>query len=177
MNLWNVLPAAPWHYPWFPAILAGTCWVFLALLVVFLIVREWEGVLGCLVYIAILRTILLLWSPTATVLVPPIDPMVEWRLRSREAEQVLARLKADRAMLLVRLAQADDRQRRLLASEMDELNDQIAEVEREKGRLDGVVVGMESRERQQERREMILKVLSDKKRDEAIRGELEVGSG
>ena len=78
-------------------------------------------------------------------------------------------------MLEDQLQEADDRQRRLLASEIAEIDTQIQSVERERDRLEGVVVGMESRSRRDWRKEMVGGLISAERREEAIRGELEVG--
>ncbi len=172
----GILPALPWHYAgWLPAILAGICWGFLVLLMIFLVaVRDREGILGSLLYATILRLLLLFWTPTTTI---PSDPVVEWRHRTSRAEQVLQNLKADREMLEDQLHEAGEPRRRVLASEIDELDAQIAGVERERDRLEGVVGGMESCQRRKERGKMVGGVMSDERREEAIRGGLEVGEG
>ncbi len=177
MSLWNLLPAAPWHYPFIPAILATICWVFLALLVIFVVIKDREGVLGCLTYAMILRLILLFWTPAPPPLGPPSDPVAEWRQRTSQAEQVLRDLKSDREMLQDQLHEADERHRRVLACEIDEIDAQIAQVERERSRLEGVVGGMESCQRRKERGKMVGGVMSDERREEAIRGGLEMGEG
>ncbi len=176
MGFLQLLPALPWHYPgWIPAILAVICWGFLGLLAVFLVaVRDREGILGCLLYLVVLRLLLLFWTPTTTM---PSDPVAEWRHRSGQAEQVLQNLKADREMLQEQFHEADDRHRRVLANEIDEIDHQIAGIERERERLEGVVVGMESHARRTSRGKMVSGVLADKKREEAIRKEVEVGVG
>ncbi len=177
MSLWNLLPAAPWHYPFIPAILATICWVFLALLVIFVVIKDREGVLGCLTYAMILRLILLFWTPAPPPLGPPSDSVTEWRHRTSQAEQVLRDLKSDREMLQDQLQEADERQRKFLATEIEEIDSQIAGVEREKERLEGVVVGMESCQRRKERGKMVGGLISAERREEVIRGELEVGEG
>ena len=176
MGFLHLLPALPWHYPgWIPFILSAICWAFLVLLAIFVIaVRDREGVLGCLLYATILRLLLLFWTPTTTM---PNDPVTKWRHRTSQAEQVLQELKADREMLEDQLHEADDRQRRVLASEIGELDAQIAGVERERDRLEDVVVGMESRARRTSRGEMVGDLISDERREEAIRKEVEAGEG
>ncbi len=179
MGFLHLLPALPWHYAgWIPAILATICWAFLILLVIFLVaIRDREGVLGCLLYATVLRLLLLFWTPTTAPIAPPSDPVAEWRHRTSHAEQILQNLKADRKMLENQLNEADDRHRKFLAAEIDELDAQIASVEREKSRLEGVVSGMESRERRDRRNEMVGGLISAERREEAIRGGLEVGVG
>ncbi len=171
----GILPALPWHYAgWLPAILAGICWGFLVLLAVFVVTKDQEGILGSLLYATILRLLLLFWTPTTTM---PNDPVAEWRHRTSRAEQVLQNLKADREMLEDQLHEADERQRKFLATEIEEIDSQIAGVEREKERLEGVVVGMESCQRRKERKEVVGDLISAERREEAIRGGLEVGEG
>ncbi len=175
MGFLHLLPALPWHYPgWIPFVLSAICWAFLVLLAVFVVTKDQEGILGSLLYATILRLLLLFWTPTTTM---PSDPVAEWRHRTSHAEQILRNLKADREMLQKQLHEADERHRRILASEIDEIDSQIAGIERERERLEGVVVGMESRERRKERGKMVGDLISDERREEAIRGEVEVGEG
>ncbi len=172
----GILPALPWHYPgWIPFVLSAICWAFLVLLMIFLVaIRDREGVQGCLLYATILRLLLLFWTPTTTM---PSNPVAEWRSRSWHAEQVLRDLKSDREMLQDQLQEADERHRKFLACEIDEIDSQIAGVERERSRLEGVVVGMESCQRRKERGKMVGGLISAERREEAIRKEVEVGEG
>ncbi len=176
MGFLHLLPALPWNYPLIPAVLSGFCWVFVLLgatALLFAPVKDKFCVLGpCLLYATTLRLLLLFWTPTTTI---PSDPVAEWQHRTSQAEQVLQDLKADREMLEEQFDEADERHRRVLACEIDEIDAQIVGVERERDRLEGVVVGMESRERRKERGEMVSGLISAERREEAIRGELEVG--
>ncbi len=179
MSLSDLLPALPWHYSWIPAILATICWGFLCLAGIALIfapAKDKFCVLGpSLLYATILRLVLLFWSPVTTAPADlPSDPVEEWRHRSWETEQVLARLRWDRRILEERLAQADEKQRPVFASAIHEIDIQIAGVTREKDRLGAIVVEMERRERTQKRREMVSGVVSSERREEAIRKEVEV---
>lgn len=179
MNLWNLLPDAPWRYPsWIPWLVAAGCWFFLALAVLCIVlsVKNNRQEIGrFLVFALVLRLLLVPWSPTT---VPTAsDPVAKWKHRSRDAEQILDTLKSDREVLQERLVRSQKGRPDLLQAEIDEIDDQIGAVEREKSRLEGVVVGMESRERRKERREMVSSVLSDEKGEESIRKEIEVGEG
>ncbi len=178
MGFLHLLPAAPWHYAgWIPFILSAICWAFLVLLAVFVVTKDQEGILGSLLYATILRLLLLFWTPTTAPVDPSSDPVAEWRHRTSQAEQVLQNLKSDREMLQDQLHEADERHRKFLACEIDEIDAQIAQVERERSRLEGVVGGMESCQRRKERGKMVGGVMSDERREEAIRGEVEVGEG
>lgn len=179
MSIWNLLPGPPWQYPWTPAIISAAFWFCLVIIgfCFFLSVKSNRVEIGrFLAFALVLRLLLVPWSPVTAPVHPASDPVAEWRSRSWQAQQILETLKLDRESIQDRFTHDQEGQAYpFLVAEIDEIDGQIGAVERESERLGNVVVGMESRERRKDRQEMVSGVLSNARREESIRREVEVG--